>query len=399
MAVKITGELLTPYNYNAGTTDRIKYIVIHYVGALGGAEANCIYYYNAYRGASAHYFVGFDGEIWRSVRDKDIAWSVGAKTYYHTECRNSNSISIEMCVRKKTKPLSSTDKDWYFEDATVKSTIELTKYLMEKYNIDANHVIRHYDVTHKICPNPYVYNTTDHTWNDFKKALTSKTSASVEEVPKEEWKKTGTAKVTGNGVRLRETPNGPIKGSLDKNATLEVDGKTSGSWVHVKSNKYGIGWMSSTYVSIDKPVTTTNSNTTTTSTKDLIKQGQTKLNSYCNAGLAVDGIVGIKSKKAIIKALQVSLNKAYGLGLATDGINGKKTNAGYSSIKLYRGAKSYVVTFVEIALLMKGINPKGVEMPGQYGAGLETAIKTFKKSRNISVNGTINSTLIDALIK
>ncbi|MGL6221485.1 MAG: hypothetical protein ACRC36_25895 [Lacrimispora sphenoides] len=36
-------KLLTPYNYTAGTADRIKYIVIHYVGGLGGAEANCKY--------------------------------------------------------------------------------------------------------------------------------------------------------------------------------------------------------------------------------------------------------------------------------------------------------------------------------------------------------------------
>ncbi|GEM_PF-7128177 len=33
-----------------------------------------------------------------------------------------------------------------------------------KYNVPANHVIRHYDVTGKICPNPFVYNHTQHTW-------------------------------------------------------------------------------------------------------------------------------------------------------------------------------------------------------------------------------------------
>lgn len=34
-------KLLTPNNHNVGTTGRIKWILIHYVGALGGAEANC----------------------------------------------------------------------------------------------------------------------------------------------------------------------------------------------------------------------------------------------------------------------------------------------------------------------------------------------------------------------
>ena len=69
-----------------------------------------------------------------------------------------------MCVRKKNAAsLGATDKDWYFEGATVQSAIELTRYLMKKYNIPADHVIRHYDVTGKICPNPYVYNTGTYT--------------------------------------------------------------------------------------------------------------------------------------------------------------------------------------------------------------------------------------------
>lgn len=54
-------KLLTPYNFtNANNVGRIKYIVIHYVGALGGAWANCHYYASKYLGASAHYFVGFE---------------------------------------------------------------------------------------------------------------------------------------------------------------------------------------------------------------------------------------------------------------------------------------------------------------------------------------------------
>lgn len=176
-------KLLTPYNYSNGQTDRIKYIVIHYVGALGGAEANCKYYASQYIGASAHYYVGFDGEVWQSVEDQNIAWHCGAKTYVHPECRNANSLGIEMCVRNEGN-LFDTSLDWYFEDATVQAAIELTKELMAKYNIPADHVIRHYDVTGKICPNPYVYNHTDHTWEDFKAAL-------VTEEKKSGWKEEG----------------------------------------------------------------------------------------------------------------------------------------------------------------------------------------------------------------
>ncbi len=161
---------LTPYNFSNGSISRVKYLVIHYVGATGGAEANCKYYASQYVGASAHYFVGFNGEVWQSVEDKDIAWHCGAKAYKHPECRNSNSIGIELCVRNKGSQAAAS-RDWYFEDATVRSAAALARMLMEKYHITADRVVRHYDVTGKICPNPFVYNHTTHTWPEFKAAL------------------------------------------------------------------------------------------------------------------------------------------------------------------------------------------------------------------------------------
>lgn len=159
-------------NFSIGTsTDRIKYIVIHYVGATGGAMANLRYYHNDVVKASAHYYVDFNGDVYQSVQDKDIAWHCGtSKGYKHPECRNQNSIGIELCVRNKGN-LSDTSKDWYFEDATVYGAVKLTTELMQKYNIPLDHVIRHYDVTGKICPNPFVFNHTTHTWEAFKAAI------------------------------------------------------------------------------------------------------------------------------------------------------------------------------------------------------------------------------------
>lgn len=165
-------RLISKYNFNPGRVSRIKYIVIHYVGGLSGAKENCKYFAGGNRNASAHYFVGHNGEIWQSVEDANIAWHCGAKSYKHPECRNANSIGIELCTRKRnTASQGATEKDWYFEDATVKAAAELTRYLMDKYGIPADHVVRHYDVTGKICPNPYVYNTTAHTWDEFKRLI------------------------------------------------------------------------------------------------------------------------------------------------------------------------------------------------------------------------------------
>ena len=149
-----------------------KYIVIHYVGAVSTAKNNADYFYSTYRGASATYFVD-ETSIWQVVDDCDSAWHVGANTYYHDECRNTNSIGIEMCVKK-----DSSGK-WYFEDATVDNTVELTTYLMDKYDIPVSNVLRHYDVTHKICPEPYVRDTS--AWNAFKAMLTSGGSTIVKD--------------------------------------------------------------------------------------------------------------------------------------------------------------------------------------------------------------------------
>ena len=168
-------KLLTPYNLEKRNSREIKYLVIHYVGALGGAKANCEYYASKFIGASAHYYVGFEGEVWQSVEDKDIAYHCGAKSYVHPYCRNANSIGIEMCVRKKnTSTMSASDKDWYFEPKTVAATIDLVKMLMKKYNIPVENVLRHYDITSKVCPAPYVHNKKD--WDAFKSALTEKTT-------------------------------------------------------------------------------------------------------------------------------------------------------------------------------------------------------------------------------
>ena len=247
--MRAINKLLTPYNFtDKNSTGRIKYIVIHYVGALGGAQDNCKYYAGRYVGASAHYFVGFSGEIWQSVEDEDIAWHCGASSYKHAECRNSNSIGIELCVRKKnTKNLGATDKDWYFEDATVEAAAELTRYLMKKYGVPASHVIRHYDVTGKICPNPYVYNTSAHTWDEFKKKISEQQA----ETPQNSNEKAIWDFMTGKGLNayavaaimgnlakesglmpnnLQNTYNNKL-GKTDAEYTAEVDNGSYGNFV------------------------------------------------------------------------------------------------------------------------------------------------------------------------
>lgn len=159
---------LTPYNFTAMSNKKNQYIVIHYVGAVSTAKNNVDYYAREKLKASAHYFVD-EKSIWQSVEDKDGAWHCGGglqgvngHTFYG-KCTNSNSIGIEMCVKKDEKGI------WYFEQETVENTIWLVKELMQKYNIPIGRVIRHYDVTGKICPAPYV---DENEWAKFKSQIT-----------------------------------------------------------------------------------------------------------------------------------------------------------------------------------------------------------------------------------
>lgn len=166
-------KMISKFNFYAGVISRLNdgYIVIHYVGGLGNAKQQCEYFAGGNRGASAHYFVDFNGDVYQSVEDHNSAWHCGSSTgYKHPKCRNTNSIGIELCCRT-TGDKNKADANWYFEEATVLAAIQLTKELMEKYKIPADHVIRHYDVTGKTCPAPYVFNTGKHTWAQFQEAI------------------------------------------------------------------------------------------------------------------------------------------------------------------------------------------------------------------------------------
>ena len=157
-------QYLTEINFTSSnrTEDDIEWLVIHYTGNKGDtAKANCSYYSSAYRGASAHYFVD-ENSIYQNVLDKDISWHCGGRKTYYSKCRNSTSIGIEMCS-------DYANGAYYISEDTVARVTTLVRYLMDKYGIDEDHIIRHYDVTHKICPRPWVYD--ESLWTDFLEQL------------------------------------------------------------------------------------------------------------------------------------------------------------------------------------------------------------------------------------
>lgn len=151
--------------------DSIRYLVIHYTANDGDtARANAEYYNRAVVKASAHYFVD-DNEIWQSVPDSKVAWSVGGKKW--ADCpqtgggtlygvvTNTNSLSVELCDTRK-------DGVYGASEETLANAAALCRELMELHQIPLERVVRHFDVTGKHCP---AYFMDSVAWEKFKTRL------------------------------------------------------------------------------------------------------------------------------------------------------------------------------------------------------------------------------------
>ena len=172
--MEVKERLAHQSNYTKGRKQPVQYIVVHYTANNGDtAQGNGNYFAQANRNASAHYFVD-ENSIIQSVKDNDTAWHCGAKSYRHEKCRNNNSIGVEMCSEKDQ------NGQYYINQETQNTAIAVVKMLMEKYNIPLKNVLRHYDVTGKMCPEPFVRNQVQ--WLDFKQKLTEQKEVQEEMV-------------------------------------------------------------------------------------------------------------------------------------------------------------------------------------------------------------------------
>lgn len=145
-------------NYSPGRAYPIEYIVVHYTANDGDtANNNADYFAREKTGTSAHYFVD-RSEIWQSVAEGDTAYHCGSSNPVHPYCRNANSIGVEMCDSLTEVP-----------EAVMERTAELVRSIMKTYGIPIYNVLRHYDVTGKRCPAPWVSNSSE--WDRFKRML------------------------------------------------------------------------------------------------------------------------------------------------------------------------------------------------------------------------------------
>ena len=129
--------------------DAVNGLVIHYVGNPGTtAQQNHDFYDQPTTTVSSHFLIGLDGEIIQCIPldEKSSA----------SNDRNIDTLSIEVC---------HPDETGKFNQASYDSLVKLTAWLCDYTGIGRDQVIRHYDITGKLCPLYFVEHKD--AWNQF----------------------------------------------------------------------------------------------------------------------------------------------------------------------------------------------------------------------------------------
>ena len=163
MNISITKKTST-HNTTAAAGRAIRYIVVHYTAGVtskpGSAAGTASYFGSTSKQVSADFIVDDGGAVQYNgdIRNR-YTWHCGGGKYntkggaYYGKATNRNTIGIEVCSTNDTSKMTvANDSHWRFTDKVVSNLVELVKYLMAEYGIDAAHVIRHYDVNGKPCP-------------------------------------------------------------------------------------------------------------------------------------------------------------------------------------------------------------------------------------------------------
>jgi N-acetyl-anhydromuramyl-L-alanine amidase AmpD len=166
---KKDGTQGTRYGYRG--KDKPEWIVVHYTGtvsAQGKAQKLAERMGTRTDSVSTHYLVGEDG-VFQCVKDNHSAYHIGKKSdAKKIDVYNANAIGVDLVEKKcDTKTCKATDCDWWYSDKVFAKGLELIVFLMRKYDIPLDHVVRHYDVTGKICPSPFVGNRPSRTLEQY----------------------------------------------------------------------------------------------------------------------------------------------------------------------------------------------------------------------------------------
>lgn len=135
-------------------------IFVHYTANQGTSAAQNRSYFEQLkdtgeRSASAHFIIGYEGEIVQCIPLDEIGYAV--------QTRNYDSISIECCYLAENGS---------FTQETYDSLIELLSWLTQVYDLSSEDILRHYDCGGKKCP--LYYTEHEDAWERLKKDVAAK---------------------------------------------------------------------------------------------------------------------------------------------------------------------------------------------------------------------------------
>ena len=331
----------------------VRAILHHSAGPKASAEdIHRWHLANRWSGAGYHFLVRKDGSVYR-LRPE---WAVGA----HATGSNSDSIGIcfEGNFMTETMP-----------DEQKQAGEEQLDWVKEKYGFET--VQAHRDVQATGCPG---------------------TNFPFEEI--------------ANGDKESNIPTPPASGTtytVQKGDTLTAIAKKYNTTVDALAKASGITDPNKIHVgqtiiikgAAEKPKPTKpNGNT---GANPIIRDGQIHARNFAAKGLGADGIRGANTVKASIKVLQQAMNLDYRAGLAVDGKWGKKSEAALGRHTVRRDEKQYMVTALQILLMLKGYYCNGVD--GHFGAGCEKAVRQYQADHGLTVDGIAGYNTFKSLIQ
>jgi N-acetylmuramoyl-L-alanine amidase CwlA len=122
--------------------------------------------------AGVHYLVGIKGEVIRAIPENEVAYHAGGRSYTPYASKEFFNLAQhrvyphDRCIGIETCHIDITGK---FTDETIQALTHLVADIMRRNKIPVEKVIRHYDVTGKVCPKWYVEHEDD--WQKFKETV------------------------------------------------------------------------------------------------------------------------------------------------------------------------------------------------------------------------------------
>ncbi len=360
-------------NYTAMSNKKNEVIVIHHMAGKLTVEQCGNVFAPSSRKASSNYGIDGNGRIGLYVEEKNRSWATSSRAI------DSRAITIEVAN-------SVAGGNWPVSDKAMTSLINLCVDICKRngikklnYTGDKNGNLQmHKWYAATGCPGAYLESKFPYIANEVNKRLNGSTTPSLPEV-------SGTY-------------------TVQKGDTLSSIARKYGTTYQKLAELNGIQDPSKIYVGQVLKVTGTSTpalpdtkpETPSTSVNQIVKDGQIHARNFAASGLSADGIRGANTIKAGIKVLQQAMNLDYGAGLALDGKWGKKSESALGKHTVRRGEKQYMVTALQILLMLKGYYCNGVD--GHFGAGCEKAVRQYQTDHGIGVDGVAGYKTFKSLI-